>query len=155
LPIWPTGLRPDNDSKIGTRAFYTALKESFFPSEVAYVCDGFLHVEGPTKGILQTIPLLPPLDQGYTNYSGRTVATTNIAGLEVPLKFEIFRYGPNVNDPGKLSTLKLLMHCVIDVNRVANRAGKIDYPPLGAGNYYYRQQEVITAETLRQRLGLP
>lgn len=155
LPIWPTGLRPENDGKIGTRAFYTSLKGSFFPSEVAYVTDGFEHFEGLTKGILQGIQLLPPLDQGFTNYIGRTIATTNLAGREVPLQFEIFRYGPNVNDPGKLSTLKLLMHCVIDVSGVAIAAGKIGYPPLGSDNYYYLQQEVIKPETLRKRLGLP
>ena len=129
-PIWPTGLRPENDDKIGTRAFYTVLKESFFPSEVAYVCDGFLHVEGVTKGILQKIPLRPPLDQGYTNYIGRAVATTNIAGVEVPLKFEVFRYGPVASGPEALSELKMLMYCVIEVNQVAIKLSGVDHPPL-------------------------
>jgi hypothetical protein len=131
LPIWPTGIPTKDEGRIGTRAFYGTLTNSIFPSEVAYVTDGFEHFIGSTAGMLQSIPLRSPLRDGFTNYFGHTIIATNMSGHEVPLKFEIFRYGPALSGPDRYSALVLLSYHVIEVIGISIGENQIEYPRFG------------------------
>jgi hypothetical protein len=121
LPVWVTDpkMNDKDEARMGTRAFYKALPGSPFPSEVNYVSDGCDYFIGHTAGILQKLPLPPPLNAGYTNFVGRTTAQTNIQGLLLPVRFEVDRYGPKRQPPDTRAALTSLAHTTVAVEGVA------------------------------------
>ena len=129
LPIWPTSDRQtdEDDAKMGTLAFYTSLPGSKFPSEVNYVAEGFDYFRG-NSGLWQRSPLLPPLNAGYTNFSGHTVTYTNIEGLLIPAHFEIHRYAPKRSGPDANAALRILTDTSINVDRIVAGVDEVAQP---------------------------
>lgn len=120
LPIWRTALLPrdEDEARMNITASYTALHGSPFPAEVRYLIDGFDYVRGPTKGILQKIPLRPPLDTGYAVFTGQAITFTNVGGFIVPVQFDITRYAPLRSGNSTTGALRVLTYTSIAVDSI-------------------------------------
>lgn len=125
-PIWATGLREKNENKLGTTAVFWPLETAHYPASVCYVTDGNVYFEVKESNSLQKKQMRPPFDSGFTNLAFNLISTTNLDGEQVPVEFEISRFGTQ-NTWQTNASLKLLMisHVwVYSVNRQTNRVSE-------------------------------
>jgi hypothetical protein len=71
--------------------------------------------------VLQRIQLRPPLAKGFTNFWARTLATTSVGGMRVPIESEVCRLGATqaaFNGVGAEPPLRVIVSCRIMIERV-------------------------------------